>query len=115
VAAGSRTRPSSAIAFIDDELLTKLMLEQAAREAGMSKFHFCRYFNAVTGLTFREVWARRRIARAIELLRDEQLSLTEVYLDGGFKDLSHSGRAVRKRTGQSPSRFRYDDRAAFPR
>jgi YesN/AraC family two-component response regulator len=96
-----------AIAFIDDQLHTKVMLDQVAREAGMSKFHFCRYFKAVTGLTFREFLARRRIARAIELLRDRQRSVTDVYLDVGFKDLSHFGRVFRKVTGQSPSRYRH--------
>lgn len=96
-----------AIVFIDEQLHTKLMLDQVSREAGMSKFHFCRYFKAVTGLTFREFLARRRIARAIGLLRDPGRSVTEVYLDVGFKDLSHFGRVFRKVTGQSPSHYRH--------
>ncbi len=96
-----------AIAFIDDQLHTKIMLDQVAREAGMSKFHFCRYFKVITGLTFREFLARRRIARAIDLLRDSRRSVTEVYLEVGFKDMSHFGRVFRKVTGQPPSRYRY--------
>ena len=72
----------------------------------MSKFHFCRNFKSEMGLTFGEFLARRRIARAVELLRDPDRSLTDIYLDVGFKDMSHYGGVFRKLTGQSPSRFR---------
>lgn len=95
-----------AIAFIEGRLPTPLSLDQVAREAGMSKFHFCRRFKEATGLTFREFLARRRIARAIELLRDRNCSVTEVYLDVGFKDVSHFARVFRRLTGERPSSFR---------
>ncbi len=95
-----------AIAFIEGHLPTPLSLDQVAREAGMSKFHFCRRFKDATGLTFREFLARRRIARAIELLRDRNCSVTEAYLDVGFKDISHFARVFRRFTGERPSSFR---------
>ncbi len=95
-----------AVAFIEVHLHGELRLEEVAREAGMSKFHFCRHFKDVTGLTFREFLARRRIARAVELLRDRTRSVSEVYLDVGFKNLSHFSRVFLKLTGQSPSRYR---------
>jgi two-component system, response regulator YesN len=95
-----------AIAYVEAQLHTPLSLDRVAREAGMSKFHFCRVFKSVTGLTFGEFLARRRIVRAIDLLRDQDRSLTDVYLDVGFKDMSHFSRVFRKLTGHSPSRFR---------
>jgi YesN/AraC family two-component response regulator len=95
-----------AIAFMDAHLDRHLSLDQVAREAGVSKFHFCRHFKANTGLTFREFLAQRRIARATELLREGNRSVSEVYLDVGFKDLSHFSRVFRKLTGQPPSRYR---------
>jgi YesN/AraC family two-component response regulator len=95
-----------ATVFIETHLHTELRLDQVAREAGMSKFRFCRRFKDDTGLTFREFLARRRIARAVELLRDQTRSVSEVYLDVGFKDASHFSRVFLKVTGQSPSRFR---------
>lgn len=95
-----------ALAFIDAHLEADLSLDQVAREAGMSKFHFCRHFKADTGHTFREFLAQRRIARAAELLRQGNRSVSEVYLDVGFKDLSHFGRVFRRITGQPPSRYR---------
>ncbi len=95
-----------AVAFIDAHLDANLSLDQVAREAGMSKFHFCRHFKADMGFTFREFLAQRRIARATELLREGTRSVSEVYLDVGFKDLSHFGRVFRKLTGQLPSSYR---------
>ena len=98
-----------ALTFIEGNLHTHLSLERVAREAGMSKFHFCRSFKAIVGISFREFLARRRIERASILLRDQKRSVTEVYLEVGFKDLSHFGRVFRKITGQPPSRFRRRD------
>ncbi len=95
-----------AVALIDKQLHTEIRLDQVAREAGMSKFHFCRHFKDVTGLTFREFLARRRIARAVELLRDQTRTVSEIYLDVGFKNLSHFSRVFLKLTGKSPSRYR---------
>jgi YesN/AraC family two-component response regulator len=96
-----------ALAYIDGHLDAPLTLDGVSREAGMSKFHFCRHFKSFTGLTFREYLARRRIGRATDLLRrDPERSVTETYLDLGFKDLSHFGRVFRKLIGQSPSLFR---------
>ena len=91
-----------ALAFIEAALDTPLTLDQVSREAGMSKFHFCRTFKAHTGLTFREYLARRRITRAAELLRDQKRSVTEVCLEVGFKDMTHFGRVLRKLTRQPP-------------
>ena len=105
---GDNTR--RALAFIEANLHIHLSLERVAREAGMSKFHFCRHFKAVIGMSFREFLARRRIARASLLLLDQKRTVTEVYLEVGFKDLSHFGRVFRKVTGHPPSRFRLMER-----
>jgi YesN/AraC family two-component response regulator len=95
-----------ALAFIETHLDKHLTLDQVAREAGMSKFHFCRHFKADMSLTFREFLTHRRIARAAELLRQGNRPVGEVYLDVGFKDPSHFSRVFRKITGQPPSRYR---------
>lgn len=104
--AGVDSNVRRALSFIDMNLHTHLSLDRVAREAGMSKFHFCRHFRSVMSMSFREFLARRRIERASALLRDTTRSVTEIYLEVGFKDLSHFGRVFRRITGQPPSRFR---------
>ena len=96
----------AAIAFIDSHLNTPISLDQVSREAGMSKFRFCGYFKEVKGQTFRSYLARRRIQRALVLLRGGERNVSEVYLDVGFKDLSHFSRVFRKIIGQPPSQYR---------
>jgi len=95
-----------AIAFIEANLQADLRLEHVAREAGMSKFYFSRRFKATTGASFRAFLARRRIARAVALLGEGRHSISEVYQEVGFKDLSHFSRVFRLLTGQPPSRYR---------
>jgi YesN/AraC family two-component response regulator len=95
-----------ALAFIEAHFDSDLMLDQVAREAGMSKFHFCRAFKQFRGQGFREYLAQFRIARAMELLRDRSRSVTEVCYDVGFNDLTHFARTFRRLTGHSPSIYR---------
>jgi YesN/AraC family two-component response regulator len=95
-----------AIRHIDEHMDDALSLAAVARAAGMSKYHFCRQFKVCTGLYFREYLARRRIARAKELLKDESRTITGVFRDVGFKDMTHFGRVFRRIEGQLPSEFR---------
>jgi len=95
-----------AVDFIDHNFREPLTLEQVAREAGMSKYHFCRMFKKFTGLTFGEFLHRCRVAHASDLLRDPRRSVTDIYLEVGFKDMSHFSRVFRRVTGQLPSSYR---------
>ena len=95
-----------AIAYIDGHLDAHITLGQVAREAGMSESHFCRAFKGFTGVTFREHLARRRVARAADLLRDRQLSIKDVCYEVGLNDPTYFARLFRKLTGNSPSHYR---------
>lgn len=104
-----------AIRHIDENLDADLSLTAVGRAAGMSKYHFCRCFKTCTGLHFREYVARRRIARAKELLKDTGRTITDVFRDVGFKDMSHFGRVFKKLEGQLPSEFRRRASGNIPR
>ncbi len=95
-----------AIRFVDAHLSEEILLDRVAQEAGMSKYHFCRVFKRHLGVTFRKFVASRRIGRAVELLRDGGRSVSEVYLDVGFKNISHFGRVFRQLIGRPPSSYR---------
>ena len=81
-------------------------LEAAAREAGLSPFHFLRVFSAVVGATPHQYLLRLRLARAAKLLSQEDLPVTDVALDAGFADLSNFVRTFRRASGVSPREFR---------
>jgi len=64
---------------------------------------------------FREYLARRRIAKAKELLRDTSRTVTDVFREVGFKDMTHFGRVFKKLEGTLPSEFRRGREAGSPR
>lgn len=103
-----------ALRYVDAHLDAALSLGAVAQAAGMSKYHFCRRFKACTGLHFREYLVRRRIARAKELLKTTGQTITDIFPEVGFKDMSHFGRVFKKLEGQLPSEFRRGIRGPFP-
>lgn len=81
-------------------------LEGAAREAGVSSFHFLRVFAAVLGVTPHQYLIRSRLRRAARLLAAGDRPVTDVALDVGFGDLSNFVRTFGRAAGVSPTRFR---------
>jgi two-component system response regulator YesN len=95
-----------AVRHIEENLDQPLRLAEVARIAGMSKFHFCRRFQAHTGQYFREFLARRRIERAKGLMKQQRRTLTDIFRDAGFRDMTNFTRVFKRIEGQVPSQFR---------
>jgi YesN/AraC family two-component response regulator len=95
-----------AIRHIEAHLSEPFTLAGVARVAGMSKYHFCRQFRAVSGLSFREFIARRRVEQAQELLRDRRRGVATVAREVGFLDATHFARVFRKYAHLLPSEYR---------
>jgi AraC-like DNA-binding protein len=83
-----------------------LDLERAAREAGLSPFHFLRLFAKVLGVTPHQYLVRLRLRQAARLLADDARPVTDVALDVGFADLSNFVRTFHRAAGVSPRQFR---------
>src|SRR5438477_2174414 len=77
-----------------------------ARVAHVSAAHFSRQFRSTFGETPYRYLQRRRIERAMELLRETDLPVTEVCLDVGFTSLGTFSRTFRAVVGESPSEYR---------
>lgn len=92
---------------VERHLAEELRLEELARVACFSPFHFHRIYAAVTGETLREFVARLRLERAASaLLRQPERSVTEVALDAGFGGSAAFARAFRAAFGVTASAFR---------
>ena len=83
-----------------------LDVRTVAAVAHVSPAHFIRCFRSVFGETPHRYLQRRRVERAMFLLRQTDRSVTEISLDVGFFSLGTFSRTFRGIVGQSPSEFR---------
>ncbi|WP_437715844.1 AraC family transcriptional regulator [Sorangium sp. So ce448] len=101
-----RRRAVEAALWLDEHAHEPIDLEGAAREAGLSPFHFLRVFGKVVGVTPHQYLVRARLRRAARLLADGARSITDIALDVGFGDLSNFVRTFHRAAGVSPRGFR---------
>jgi AraC-like DNA-binding protein len=92
-----------------------LDLDELARVAGVSKYHFLRCFAAVYGRTPARYLAERRIERAQDLLRATNLTVTEVCLLVGYTSLGSFSARFRELVGESPSAYQARWASGAPR
>jgi AraC family transcriptional regulator len=73
---------------------------------GLSRSHFSRAFRKATGEAPRVYISRLRIQRAMSLMREDDISLSDIALAAGFADHAHFSNAFRRATGATPSQWR---------
>jgi AraC-like DNA-binding protein len=104
--ARDRRRAVETALWIDAHSHRQIDLEHAAKQAGISPFHFLRLFASVLGVTPHQYLVRSRLRHAARLLADADISVTNVAYDVGFGDLSNFVRTFHRAAGVSPRRFR---------
>lgn len=92
--------------YIEENLEKPLTLGEVSRKAGMSRFHFSRAFKAETGISFKEHLNRKRIEAAKNLMKDEDMNVTEACYSVGFNNHSYFCRVFKKLEGVAPSSYR---------
>jgi AraC-like DNA-binding protein len=110
VTARDRRRAVEAALWIEANAHREIALEGAARQAGVSPFHFLRLFSCVLGVTPHQYLLRSRLRRAARALADDEKPVTEVAYDTGFNDLSNFVRTFHRAAGVSPLKFRQASR-----
>jgi len=80
--------------------------------SNVSEAHFARSFKQAFGLPPHRYLLTRRIERATALLRDTDLSITEIAFRTGWSSLGTFGRTFRDVTGEPPGAVRARARAA---
>ncbi|WP_435769402.1 helix-turn-helix transcriptional regulator [Nocardioides sp. SYSU DS0651] len=100
---------------IDRDFAEPLDLDDLARTAGLSKYHFHRLFAATYGATPGVLLSERRLERAQDLLRTTNLTVTEVCQAVGFASIGSFSARFRKVTGETPRAFQQRWGAAAPR
>ncbi len=93
-------------ARLDDDPLHTPALAELARDTGVHPVYFSRAFRRRYGCSPGEYLRRRRLERAIGLLRTRRVPLAQVAVESGHADQPHFTRAFARRFGISPGRFR---------
>jgi AraC family transcriptional regulator len=92
--------------YIQAHLDRDIRLADLATQLNLSEYHLCRLFKQSTGLSPHQYLIQQRVERSKQLLKQPQLTITEIALGCGFANQSHFARCFRQHTGISPSQFR---------
>lgn len=95
---------------IDRDYAEPLDIPVLARVAAVSEAHFIRTFRATFGETPHRYLQRRRVERAMALLRNTEVSVTDICYQVGFLSLGTFGRTFHAIVGVTPTRFRQQTR-----
>jgi transcriptional regulator GlxA family with amidase domain len=91
---------------MDRDYAKTLDIPTLARIAYVSEAHFIRTFRATFGETPHRYLQRRRVERAMFLLRETDVGVTEICLDVGFASVGSFGRTFQEIVGESPTEYR---------
>jgi transcriptional regulator GlxA family with amidase domain len=92
--------------LMDTQYAQSLDLDELARTANFSRYHFLRAFHRVFHATPHEYLTRKRVERAKELLAESDLTVTEICFEVGFESLGSFSTLFHNIVGWSPSIYR---------
>lgn len=105
-------RVAEAVHRLENEFEQPMTLDDLARAAQVSRFHFLRIFREAVGLTPYRFLLRVRLHNAAVALRRSDEPISAIAFDMGFGDLSTFNRRFRRVMGMNPGRWRARARAA---
>lgn len=91
--------------FLNSNFMYDLSMEEIASFTGRSLSTFKRDFQKISELSPQKWLIQKRLEAAREMLRDKDKSVTDVYMEVGFKNFSHFSRAFRQQYGVAPSEY----------
>lgn len=98
--------------YIENNYNSEISAEQLSGMININKSYFCRLFKELTKRTLSDYVNQLRITRAEYLLKNTDLSITQIAADVGVGDLSYFNRLYKKYKNDSPSHLRKEARGA---
>ena len=98
--------------YIEINFKEDLPLDKLAKIIGMNKFDFSKIFKGRFGKSYLSYLNDVRIEKAAELLKNDELSVTDVVFFVGYKSVEHFDRLFKKQYGMSPRDYR---KALYPK
>ena len=92
--------------YISENYKGKITVSDLAKLLYVSESHFCRFFKKAIGISAIEYLNVFRIGKSEQLLRETDLSITEVASLSGFENSNYFSRIFRRIMKQTPSEYR---------
>ncbi|KEO83258.1 AraC family transcriptional regulator [Tumebacillus flagellatus] len=99
-------RIQAALDYIEENLDRPILMEDLAREACFSVFHFHRLFVFMLGDTAADYLRKRRLAKAADLLRTTEQRVLDIALASGFQSHETFARAFKREFRLTPVEYR---------
>jgi len=87
---------------------SKFNAELLSKKIGMSRMQLYRKLRGLTGQTVHEFIRSIKLKRAVQLLKEKKMTITEIAYEVGFNDLTYFARCFRQQYKKSPSEFMSD-------
>ncbi len=100
------TRILPVLQYIETHYQTKITLEDISELLQCDKYHFCKQFKKITGITFVDYLNDRRLRAAEELLLTSSESIADIAFSCGFNSIQYFNKFFRKRRKISPGAYR---------
>lgn len=115
----TQRRILTGLEYIEANLDKAISLEDVARRAAFSMYHFHRVFKAIVGIPVGEYIRRRRLTLAAQRLATSQERILDIALESQFESQESFTRAFKQMYGVAPGIFRKKSQpslvSAFPR
>jgi len=96
----------SAMAYLHEHFAEQISRREIAQHIGITEDHLTFCFRQELGTTPVAYLQRYRVNQAKRLLKESQLSITEIASQVGFSDSGYFSRIFRRETGSSPEAYR---------
>ena len=92
--------------FLSENYMNQISLSDAAAEVNLTGNHLSTLFKEATGLGYLQYLQALRINKALELMREKDLNISQIALRTGFSDPGYFARIFKTFTGKSPKNYR---------
>jgi len=102
------------ISYIEQHFNEDLTLEMIQSELHLSKYYLAKTFKEITGMTIFYFLMQRRIYEAKLKLIENDMPITDIGYEVGFKHPSHFSRAFKQHTEKTPEQYRKENQRKSP-
>ena len=99
-------RLNKVLTHIENNYTEDVSIEHLAEMTCLSVYHFCHLFKHLTGKSVNKYINQIRVDKAVHLLKNTDMNITEIAMSTGFNDANYFSRMFHKHKQISPSAMR---------